>query len=65
MPASDAQLAKRALVKVLLTIALLYSLRLEVTRDSSDDAVNKAFQQRCKAGLHRWTGVENYAPFLT
>ena len=45
MAASDKQQAKRALVKVLLTIALLYSVRLDVNRDSTDEVVNKAFRR--------------------
>ena len=33
--------AKRAFVKVILTIASLYSVRVEITRESSDEAVLK------------------------
>ena len=39
------QEAKRALVKVLLTIAAVYSVRLDLTRDSPDDALCKAFKK--------------------
>ena len=42
MGASGPQQAKRALVKVLLTLAALYTLHLEVSRESSDAEVFKA-----------------------
>lgn len=41
MAASALQVAKRALVKLLLTLAVFYSLRLEVSRDSADQVVVK------------------------
>ena len=37
--------AKRALVKVLLTLAAVYSVRLTVSRDSPDDEVLRAFKR--------------------
>ena len=39
------QQAKRAFVKVLLTIAALCSVRLELSRNSWDEACNKAFNK--------------------
>ena len=45
MAAGGPQQAKRIFVKVLLTIAALYGCRLEVTRESSDEAVLKAFKR--------------------
>ena len=45
MAASGPQQAKRALVKVLLTLAALYSLRLDVARESADDVVTRAFRR--------------------
>ncbi len=47
MAAGGPQQAERALVKVLLTIGLLYSCRFELNRDSSDEAVKKAFKKAC------------------
>jgi hypothetical protein len=43
MAAGGPQAAKRALVKVLLLLAVLYCVRVEVNRDSGDDEVKKAF----------------------
>ena len=45
MPASGPQQARRALVKVLLTLAAFYSVRVTVNRDSSDQEVLKAFKR--------------------
>ena len=45
MPANNLQQAKRSFVTVLLTIAALYSVRLTVTRDSSDEECAKAFKR--------------------
>ena len=45
MAASGSQQAKRALVKVLLTLAAFYSLRVDVARESSDDVVRSAFKR--------------------
>ena len=45
MAASGPQRAKGALVKVLLTLAALYSVRLDVARDSADDTVTKAYKR--------------------
>ena len=45
MAASGPQQARRALVKVLLTLAALYSLHLDVARDSADDVVTRAFRR--------------------
>ena len=45
MGASGPQRAKRAFVKVLLTIAVSYSVRLELSRDSPDEACAKAFKK--------------------
>ena len=44
MPAGGLQVAKRELVKVLVTVALFYSVRLSVNRDSADEGVLKAFR---------------------
>mgnify|MGYP006901858186 CR=1 FL=1 len=45
MAAGGPQAAKRALVKVLLLLAVLYCVRVEVNRDSGDDEVKKAFRR--------------------
>ena len=45
MPASARQAATRQFVKILLTLAALYSLGLPVTRDSTDDELVKAFKR--------------------
>ena len=45
MAAGCPQHAKRALVKVLLTIAALYSVRLSLTRDAPDEDCIKAFRK--------------------
>ena len=45
MAAGGPQQAKRAFVKVLLSIAALYSVRLQLTRDSLDDVCTKAFKK--------------------
>jgi curved DNA-binding protein CbpA len=45
MAASGPQHAKRALVKVLLTLAALYCLHVEVNRESGDQEVLKAFRR--------------------
>ena len=45
MPARSLQQAKWSFVTVLLTIAALYSVRLTVTRDSSDEDCAKAFKR--------------------
>ena len=45
MAASGSQQAKRALVKVLLTLAAFYSLRVDVARESTDDVVRSAFKR--------------------
>ena len=45
MAAGSPERAKRALVKVLLTIAAVYSVRLTLTRDSSDEDCIKAFRR--------------------
>ena len=42
---SPVQLAKRALVVLLRALAITYGLQLDVTRDSSDDVVTKAFRK--------------------
>ena len=42
---SAAQLKKRALVTLLLTLARLYSLDINLTRDSADEFVKKAFRK--------------------
>ena len=39
------QTTKRALVKVLLTLAAFYSVQVAVTRDSADDAVLRAYKR--------------------
>ena len=50
MAAGSPQQTKRALAKVLLTVAAFYYCRLEVTRDSPDEVVLKAFNQYgCRA----------------
>ena len=43
--ASRGQLAKRALVKVLLALAAVYGLVVNVSRDSADDAVKAAYSR--------------------
>ena len=43
--ASAVQAAKRALVVVLRSLAAVYSIMLEVNRDSPDDEVKKAFKR--------------------
>jgi hypothetical protein len=45
MPASAAQLLKRALVKVLLEVAALYNLSLAISRDSTDKQLEAAFRK--------------------
>ena len=45
MPASSLQQAKRSFVTVLLTIAAIYSVRLTITRESSDEDCTKAFKR--------------------
>ena len=46
--ASRGQLAKRALVKVLLALAAVYGLVVSVSRDSADDAVKAAYRRVVK-----------------
>ena len=60
MPAGGLQVAKRELVKVLVTVALFYSVRLSVNRDSADEEVLKAFRPvslkvKLKVKRERWT----------
>ena len=55
MAASGPQQARRALVKVLLTLAALYSLHLDVARDSADDVVTRA-SRRVTLKVHPDTG---------
>ena len=45
MAAGGPQQAKRAFVEVLLSIAALYSVRLQLTRDSLHDVCTKAFKK--------------------
>ena len=45
MAASALQVARRAFVKVLLGLALLYGLTLNITRESSDHEINQAFKK--------------------
>ena len=45
MAAGGPQQAKRAFVKVLLSIAALSAARLQLTRDSLDDVCAKAFKK--------------------
>ena len=45
MAVNAKQAAKRAFVKVLLALAAIYGLLLQVTRDSDDAAVVKAFRK--------------------
>ena len=45
MPCSLVLLAKRALVKVLISLATVYDLGLNVSRESSDTDVSKAYRQ--------------------
>ena len=45
MPCTPLQLAKRALVKVLLVLARVYSVTVQVNRDSEDKAVQTAFRK--------------------
>ena len=53
MAASGPQQAKRALAKVLLTLAALYPLHLDVARDSADDVVTRA-SRRMTVGQVAW-----------
>ena len=52
MAAGCPQQAKRAFFKVLLAVAALYGGRVEVTRESSDEAVLKAFKFFFSKFLH-------------
>ena len=45
MVASGPQQAKRALVKVLLALAAIYTVHLQVSRDSGDTQVLKAYKR--------------------
>ena len=45
MPVSPALAARRALVKVLLTLAALYSVGVELTREAADEVVTKAYKR--------------------
>ena len=45
MAAGGPELARRKFVKVLVMLAALYSLRLDLNRDSSDEALKKAFRR--------------------
>ena len=45
MAASGPQQAKRALVKVLVTLAAFYSVQVTVSRDSGDEELLKAFKR--------------------
>ena len=45
MASGGPQQAKRAFVKVLFTIAALYGCRVELTRESPDEALTKAFKR--------------------
>ena len=42
---SAVDLAKRAFIKVLLQLAVTYAVKLSLSRDSPDDAVNAAYRQ--------------------
>jgi hypothetical protein len=44
MPVAAAQSAKRALVKVLLVLAVFYAVRLEVSRESPDQEVTQVYR---------------------
>ena len=45
MVLSGPQLAKRALVKVLLALAIVYAVRVDVSRESPDPEVAKAYRR--------------------
>ncbi len=45
MVVSAPQTTRRALVKVLLALATFYTVRLDVSRESTDEAVLKAFKR--------------------
>ena len=45
MPVSPLQAAKRAFVSILLSLAGVYELILDITRDSEDAAIKKAFRK--------------------
>ena len=45
---SSAQVAKRALVKLLMTMAAMYGLNLGVSRSSPDAEVTRAYRQAMK-----------------
>ena len=47
MPASPLQLAKRALVAVILALAAAHNIVVEVSRESPDDVVRKTFRKVC------------------
>ena len=49
MPLSPLQRAKRAFVSVLLTLATAYGLHVDVTRDSSDEVLQKAYRKVSRA----------------
>ena len=45
MPVTPALVARRALVKVLLALAALYALSLNLSRESTDEQVTKAYKR--------------------
>ena len=62
MAVSPLQRAKRAFVLILQSLAAVYSLRLDISRDSGDHAVTSAFRRThgCKdkfAYLHTVAGA--------
>ena len=46
--ASAVDLAKRALVSLLRALAIVYGISVEVSRDSDDAAVRRAFKSVCR-----------------
>ena len=48
MPLSTTYRAKRALVSLLLKLAVAYDIVLDITRESADDAVLQAFRRAAK-----------------
>ena len=55
MPASPLQLAKRALVAVILALAAAHNIVVEVSHESPDDVVRKTFRKVCM-NVHPDTG---------
>ena len=48
MPCSQAQVAKRAFVAILLALGRKYGLKFTVSRDSEDNALDNAYKRLAK-----------------